>query len=53
MHNLLEYNGIREPSEIFFLDFLFWFIFAALFFWCGFLTIEMDLTLGFSKIHGA
>lgn len=34
MHNLLEYHRIREPSEVFYLDFLFCFIFAALLLVC-------------------
>lgn len=52
MHNLLEHNGIREPSEVFYLDFCSG-LYLLLCFAVVFLTIGMDLNLGFSKIHGA
>lgn len=51
MHNLLEYNRIREPSEVFYLDFCSG-LYLLLFFWCVFLATGMALNLHFPKIYG-
>jgi len=51
MHSLVVYIGIREPSEVFYLDFCSG-LYLLLFFWCVFLATGMDLNLCFPKIYG-